>query len=119
MSEPQTMPAARVPLVVRDTPQRSRYEATLGDDPTLAGFLDYALGPGWIALRHTEVQEDFEGQGVGSRLVRSVLDDVRRRGLSVIPQCPFVVAWLQKHPEQQDILARPLAAPTPNEPPSA
>ena len=73
----------------------------------------------WIALLHTEVQEGFEGQGIGSQLVARTLEDIRARGLKVIPKCPFVVRWLERHPEQQDILSHPLhggAAPTPVEP---
>ena len=116
MSEPQPLPSGGLQLDVRDVPERSRYEATLGDDPTLAGLLDYVLGNGWIALVHTEVLEGFEGQGVGSRMVRAVLEDLRGRGLPVIPRCPFVVAWLQRHPEQHDVLFRPLEAPEPDEP---
>ncbi len=116
MSEPQQMHVERSPLHVRDVPGRSRYEARLGDDEEIAGLLDYALGKGWIALVHTEVRDGFEGQGVGSRLVRAVLADLRERGLPVIPKCPFVVGWLQRHPEQHDVLYRPLEAPEPDEP---
>lgn len=119
MSEPQAMPAERPPLHVRDVPDLERYEARLGDDDTLAGLIDYRVGDGWIALVHTEVREGFEGQGVGSRLVRAVLGDLRERGLPVIPRCQFVAAWLQKHPEQHDILFRPLEAPEPDEPGTA
>lgn len=52
-----------------------------------------------LALTHTEVPEELEGQGVGSRLVRGVFDYVRANGLNVIPLCPFVVAFLHRHPE--------------------
>jgi predicted GNAT family acetyltransferase len=110
------MPIERGPLHVRDVPEQSRYEATLGDDGTLAGLLDYRLTDDWIALVRTEVQAGFEGQGVGSRLVRAVLGDARERGLAVIPKCGFVIGWLQKHPEQHDVLFRPLEAPEPDEP---
>lgn len=108
MSEPASMPTGRPTLHVRNTPERRRYEATLGDDPELAALLDYVLSADRIALVHTEVEAGFEGQGIGSRLVREVLDDVRQRGLRVIPKCAFVVRWLEKHPEQHDLLLRPL-----------
>jgi len=119
MSDPVPMPTERPPVHVRDVPERSRYEATLGDDATPAGLLGYTLSNDWMALVHTEVLEGFEGQGVGSRLVRAVLDDARQRGLRVIPKCPFVVRWLERHAEQHDVLYRPLqspADPTPLEP---
>jgi predicted GNAT family acetyltransferase len=119
MSEPQPIPTGRPPLHVHDVPDRSRYEARLGDDPALAGLLTYRLGADWMALLHTEVQEGYEGRGVGSRLVRAVLEDLRARGLRLVPKCPFVVRWLERHPEQQDILLRPLGAPDPGEPGTA
>ncbi len=95
-------------LAVRDVPEHQRYEATLGDDPAMAALLDYELSADRMVLVRTVVQEGFEGQGVGSRLVEAVIDDARQRGLRVVPECPFVVGWLQKHPEQQDVLERPL-----------
>ena len=111
MNEPLAMPTERPPLHVRDVPESGRYEATLGGDPALASLLDYSLGKGWIALLHTEVIDGYEGQGIGSRLVSAVLDDARQRGLKVVPKCPFVARWLERHPEQQDVLSRPLATP--------
>lgn len=119
MSEPQPMPTERRELHVRDVPDLSRYEARLGDDPELAAILDYRLGGSWIVLVHTEVCPGFEGQGVGSRLVRAVLEDLRERAIAVVPKCPFVIGWLQRHPEQHDVLFRPLEAPEPDEPGTA
>jgi len=116
MSEPQPMPSGRPSLHVVDAPSASRYEARVGDDPALAALLDYRLRDDWMVLLHTEVQPGFEGQGVGSRLVRAVFEDLRERGIPVVPKCPFVVGWLQRHPEQHDILFRPLEGSTPDEP---
>jgi predicted GNAT family acetyltransferase len=104
MSEPKPMPLERPPLHVRDVPERSRYEAALGDDPTLAGLLAYQLSDGTVTLIKTEVQDGFEGRGIGSRLVRGVFDDARARGLKVVPVCAFVVRWLERHPDQADIV---------------
>ena len=56
-------------------------------------------GDNTLALIHTEVPEELEGHGVGSRLVRGVFEYVRAKGLNVIPLCPFVVAFLHRHPE--------------------
>jgi predicted GNAT family acetyltransferase len=118
MAEPQPMPSERE-LHVRDVPGKSRYEARLGDDATLAALIDYRQGDRWMALVHTEVREGFEGQGLGSRLVRAVLEDLRERGIAVVPKCPFVLSWLQRHPEQHDVLFRPLETPGPDEPGTA
>jgi hypothetical protein len=113
MTEPRQLPTERPRLRVSDVPERHRYEARLGDGGDLAAFLTYALAEAWIALLHTEVLEGFEGQGIGSRFVQAVFDDVRSRGLRVIPKCPFVVRWLERHPEQHDLLSPPLPAPEP------
>jgi uncharacterized protein len=69
-----------------------------------AGFADYRSRPGLIAFIHTEVDDAFEGQGIGSALVREALDDARRRGLAVLPFCPFVNSHMQKHREFVDLV---------------
>ena len=46
----------------------------------------------------------FEGKGIGSALIRHALDEARRRGLQVIPICPFFAAYMQRHAEVQDLL---------------
>jgi predicted GNAT family acetyltransferase len=65
----------------------------------LAGFLVYRLRGDRIVLVHTEVFPEFEGAGVGSGLARHALEDARSRGLGVVPRCPFVLAYLRRHPE--------------------
>jgi predicted GNAT family acetyltransferase len=87
---------------VRDNPDEERYEASV--DGQLAGFTVYRSRPGLIALVHTEVDEAFEGHGVGSTLVRFELDDARRRGLAVLPFCPFVNGYIERHPEYVDLV---------------
>jgi hypothetical protein len=116
MSEQQPTPLERAPLHVRDVPERDRYEATVGEDPALAALLEYREGDGWLMLLHTEVLDGYEGQGIGSRLVRSVFEDARARDLRIVPKCPFVVRWLERHPEQHDVLRRPLDSPAPTDP---
>jgi predicted GNAT family acetyltransferase len=83
---------------VTDNPAASRYEARIGD--RLLGIVDYELDPAGeaIVLVHTEVLPDAEGRGVGSRLAKTALEDVRRRGLRLTVDCPFIGAYLKRHP---------------------
>ena len=90
------------PLLVRDNPERHRFEINLGDG-TFA-IAEYTLRPGKIMFTHTEVPEAHEGKGIGTTLIRFALDAARERGLKVIPICPFFAAYMQKHAEVQDLL---------------
>jgi uncharacterized protein len=87
---------------VVDNPADERYELRVGDE--LAGQIVYRLRQDAIALLHTEVFEDFEGHGLGSTLVARALDDIRGRGLRMIPVCPFVRSYLERHPDQADLV---------------
>ena len=78
-----------------------RYELVI--DGHLAATY-YKIEGGVITFIHTEVPSELGGQGVGSRLVKGALDQVRADGLKVIAQCPFVKAWIGKHPEFTDLL---------------
>ena len=89
-------------LVVADAPERQRFEAQL--DGTFVGVLVYAVADGRIDLIHTEVFPEFEGHGIAAALTRFALDDARRRGLRVIPSCPYVRRYLESHPEDLDIV---------------
>ena len=90
-------------VTITHDPDRSRYEAVL--DGRLAGFAEYELGEGVITFTHTVVDDELEGRGVGSALAREALDDVRRRGdLRVVPQCAFIRAWIDKHPDHADLV---------------
>jgi predicted GNAT family acetyltransferase len=87
---------------VSDNPGRHRYEAHL--DGALAGFAQYRDRPGRRIFTHTEVDAAFEGHGVGGALASAALDDVRRMGLAVVPQCPFIAAYIDKHPDYADLV---------------
>jgi predicted GNAT family acetyltransferase len=96
--------------LVRDNPEERRYEIVRNGE--VLGGIWYRTRPDAVVLVHTEVAEEAEGQGVGSRLVAGALDDLRARGLRVVPLCPFVRAYLRRHPEQRDLIARDPAAPS-------
>ena len=88
-------------LMIRDNPERHRFEADLGDGMAIA---EYNLLSNAIMFTHTEVPEAHEGQGIGTRLIEFALAEARRRGLQVIPICPFFAAYMKKHQEVQDLL---------------
>jgi predicted GNAT family acetyltransferase len=64
----------------------------------------YSIADGVITFIHTEVPPELGGKGVGSKLIKGALDQVRADGLKVIAQCPFVKAFIEKHPDYQDLL---------------
>lgn len=87
----------------RHDPDNSRYVSEMGTE--IAGFTEYHLRGGNIYFfYHTEIGEEHAGKGVGSELVRFALDDVRASGGSIVPLCPFVAAWLGRHPEYDDLV---------------
>ena len=68
-------------------------------------YLYYRLEPGVITLVHTEVPQELGGRGVGSTLVRGALEAIRAKRLRVVAKCPFVAAYMGKHPEFNDLVA--------------
>lgn len=87
--------------IVRDNPDRRRFELDLGDGIAVA---EYTLPRGMIMFTHTEVPPGHEGQGIGSILIRAGLATARERGLKVIPICPFFAAYMKRHEEEHDLL---------------
>ncbi len=94
------MPSVTETVVVR-VPEQDRFEARM-DEGT--GVLTYELRPGSIVFVHTVVPEALEGRGVGGALARAGLDYAREQGLGVVPQCPFVKAWIERHPDYADLV---------------
>lgn len=87
---------------VVDNASEGRYE--LRDGEQLIGTITYRARPDRITLVHTEIEPAYEGKGMGSRLVRGALDDIRARGLKLVPRCEFVRAYLGRHPELSDLV---------------
>ena len=83
---------------VRDNPAKHRYE--IYDDDQLAGFSEYKLTGSRIAFTHTEVDPAFRGRSLARQLVDGELDDARRRGLAVLPFCPYVRKVIAESPER-------------------
>jgi predicted GNAT family acetyltransferase len=90
-------------VTTKNNESENRYEAYV--DGALAGFAEYRLHEGIIEFHHTVVDDDFEGQGVGSSLARGALDDVRSDGSrKVKATCEFIAGWIDKHPDYQDLV---------------
>jgi uncharacterized protein len=91
-------------LSVRDNASRQRFELLLGED--VIGTIVYDTRPDAVVLVHTDVDRAFEGRGYGSRLISGALNDIRTRGLQVVPVCRFVRAYLDRHPEYADLVTQ-------------
>ncbi|WP_253183228.1 GNAT family N-acetyltransferase [Sphingobium phenoxybenzoativorans] len=87
---------------VRNNQAEGQYELEIDGQLAIAA---YERRDGALVFTHTQVPEALEGQGVGSRLIRAALRDVRDQGLKIIPLCEFVAAYFERHPEDQDLLA--------------
>ena len=87
---------------VKDNPAASRFEMASGD---AVAFVEYTRAGDRIVLTHTEVPEASSGRGVGSKLVRGVLEALRAEEAKVVPRCEFVAAYVERHPEYRDMVA--------------
>ena len=91
---------------IRSNEAEHRYEAYVGEE--LAGFAAYRLDGDTIVFTHTEVDDEFEGQGVASTLARGALDDVRANSSRrVQPRCQFIKSWIDDHDDYADLVRRP------------
>jgi uncharacterized protein len=87
---------------VRDNKAKSRFE--LDVEGTIA-FANYRLAPKAVIITHTETPRALRGRGIGSELVKGALELIRRDGRKVIAGCGFVVDYLDRHPEDADLVA--------------
>ena len=88
---------------IADNEAESRYEAWL--DGERAGLLTYRRRPGRVSLIHTEVDDRFAGRGIGTRIAVHALGAAREAGLAVLPICPLVAAYIERHPEYEGLVA--------------
>jgi len=87
---------------VVNNPEAYRFEVVSGAQ---ISKLEYRLGRSTIALVHTEVPEELQGQGIGSSLIKGALEHAREKDLKVLPYCPFVAAYISRHEEEwKDII---------------
>ena len=87
---------------VRDNKDRSRFELDIENE---IAFANYRLTPSAVIITHTETPPALRGRGIASELVKGALDLIRRDGKKVVAGCGFVVDYLDKHPEDADLIA--------------
>jgi len=87
---------------VVDRPEQNRFELAVDGGTAIAAYLREG---NTFVFTHTEVPEALEGQGIGSALIKGALAHVRAVGDRFVPQCPFVAAYADRHPEVRDLLA--------------
>ena len=87
---------------VVDNPDASRFELLV--DGTVAGFAEYRRTASSVAFTHTVIEPSFEGRGLGSALARGALDASRQAGHAVLPFCPFIRGYIQRHPAYLDLV---------------
>ena len=89
-------------IEVVDASDKGRFEVRVDGD--LAGFADYSRMGGRIIFRHTEIHDAYEGRGLGSKLAQGALDAARAGGHPVVPLCPFIASYIERHPDYQDLV---------------
>ena len=87
---------------VTDVSDRRRFEIAV--DGAVLGFAEYRRRPGVISFIHTEIDPAREGEGLGTLLVKAALDTARAEGLAVLPYCPFVQGFIDRHREYLDLV---------------
>lgn len=87
---------------VRDNRDAKRFEIHV--DGELAGFAQYKPGEGTVAITHTEIDDAYAGQGLAKVLAGDTLDELRSRGVGVLPFCPFFRGYIQKNPDYLDLV---------------
>lgn len=87
---------------VIDNKEKNRFETTVDG---YEAIIEYSVLPNILSLNHIEVDEALAGKGVASEMTEKVLLQIELRGLKVIPICPFIKKYIQKHPEWNSIIA--------------
>jgi len=90
-------------VAIQDNPAQHRYEVHVAGK--LAAYAEYNVQKDALMFTHTEVLAEYEGQGLGSKLARYALDDVRKRGLLAVPVCQFIAGYIRRHPQYQDLVS--------------
>jgi predicted GNAT family acetyltransferase len=97
-----TTQSEAVAPTVTDVADRKRFEIAIGG--TVLGFAEYRRRPGFISFIHTEIDPARNGEGLGTLLVKTALDTARAQGLAVLPYCPFVQGFIDRHRDYLDLV---------------
>ena len=92
-------------ISVRDNPRASRFELRVNE--VFAGYVSYRDGRSGRAFEHTVIATEYQGMGLASQLIRSALNEARATGRTVLPLCPFVRSFIQRHPAYVDLVGQP------------
>ncbi|WP_299534534.1 GNAT family N-acetyltransferase [Ulvibacterium sp.] len=90
-------------LQLKDNPEAKRYEVHIDG---LVPRIEYIKVKDKIYLTHTEVPKGLEGQGIGTSLVKAVLEDIEKKDLTLVPMCPFVAMYIKRHPEWKKLVLK-------------
>ena len=90
-------------IEVVDNEAESRFEARIAEQLAIA---NYRLENGVMTFTHTEVPEEFQGEGIGGQLAHAALEKARAKGVKVRPLCPFIADYIKRNPEFQDLLEK-------------
>lgn len=90
-------------IEVNENEDKRRFEAEVGEHTAMM-YRYYSDDS--LVITHTRVPDELAGQGLAGHMTRTVLDGARERGLSVVPICPYVAAYIERHPEYQDLLQK-------------
>jgi predicted GNAT family acetyltransferase len=84
-----------------DNKEHSRYEYHIGGH---VAYVAYEEENGIVHLVRTSVPKALEGRGIAGLLVEDILEEIGKRGLKMKPECPYIIAYVKKHPEYQELL---------------
>jgi len=90
-------------IALADNPASHRFELRLAGE--VAAYSEYNVLSHALLFTHTEVLPAHEGKGLGSRMAKYALEEARRRGVQVIPACPFIAAYIRRHHEYLDLVS--------------
>ena len=102
MTTTETARSTGIAPTITDVSERRRYEIAI--DGVVVGIAVYRRRPGVISFIHTEIDPSRKGEGLGTLLIRAALDSARAEGLAVLPYCPFVRNFIDRHREYLDLV---------------
>lgn len=94
---------SKAELNITNNEQENRFEAPVGNE---IAFIGYRWQNGKLALMHTEVPEEAEGQGIAAELATFAFDTARKEQRKVLIYCPYISTFIKRHPEYNDVVEK-------------